>query len=125
MKGFAFVLLSSFLVLMALMGCSEKSKQGTTMSSSASWAYPFVRVNGETYGLSNKEIDKTEIGEKLGVVRRNVEQMDHGRDNYVSRNWDSNELERGTPLFNSLKDPQAIVYEKNGHFFLAKRIKQP
>lgn len=125
MKGFAFVLLSCFLVLIALMECSENAKQKTTMSSSASWATPFVRVNGETYGLSNKEIDKTEIGEKLGVVKRNVEQMDHGPDKYMTRNWDSNELERGTPLFKSLKDHQAIVYKKNGRFFHAKPIESP
>jgi hypothetical protein len=121
MKKFAFACISLFLMLFALMGCTGYSSNNTHTKSSASWAYPFVRVNGVLYGISNNEIDKSEVGKKIGEVKRNVEKMDSGPDKYFERNFDSNELDEGTPLFEDLKDPTAIVFKKSGKFFLAKK----
>ncbi|HSU80258.1 MAG TPA: hypothetical protein VLK78_07555 [Candidatus Angelobacter sp.] len=112
--------LSLFVALFGLMGCMGKS--ATMTHTSASWAYPFVRVNGISYGVSTNEINKDDVGGKIGRVKRNVEAMDAGPEKYVEHDFDSNELNEGTPLFWDLKDPNSICYEKKGKFFLATKI---
>lgn len=135
-KGGVIKIIRSWLCLivltLVLSGCVSHNQPqasgtinpATTSSSSASWAYPFVIVNGVSYGLSNNdtEITKSEVGNKIGVVKRNVENMDSSSTKYVQKNFDSNTLKKGTSLYEYKKDKTAIVYEKNSKFYLAKKV---
>jgi hypothetical protein len=57
-------------------------------TSSVSWAYAFVRINGETNEISNKKINKSVV---IGIIIRHVEEMDHGSEMYGKSDLDSNE----------------------------------
>lgn len=111
------------LFVFILNGCVSSSEP---THSSASWAYPFVKVYGESYEApindNDKEVSESYVGKKIGVVKRNVESMDAGPNKYVEKNLDSNFLNKGTPLYEDKKDKNAIIYEKNGKFYLTTKV---
>ncbi|WEG14749.1 hypothetical protein PU629_10535 [Pullulanibacillus sp. KACC 23026] len=111
------------IIPISLIGCSSSI---TGSGSSASWSYSFVVVNGVHYGVSDKdsEVQPSEVGQKLGKVKRNVVNMDAGASNGVLKNFDSNYLDKGTKLYEDKLDTHAIVYEKEGKYYLAKGVKK-
>lgn len=105
-----------------LSGCASQSEH---THSTICWAYPFVKVNGISYEASrnDKEISKSYVGKKIGVVKRNVENLDAGPDKYIEKDFDSNFLNKGTSLYENIKDKKVIIYEKNGKYYLAIKVK--
>jgi hypothetical protein len=121
MKKTLFGCMLLIVICSILSGCSSSH-------STASWVYPFVIVNGVSYGVPATndeviEVNKSEVGNKIGAVKRNVVNMDTGASKYVQKNFDSNILKKGTPLYQYSKDNNAIIYENNGKFYLAKKVK--
>ena len=121
MKKTLFGSMLIIIISCVLSGCSSTHN-------TASWAYPFVIVDGVSYGVPETndeviEVNKSEVGNRIGSVKRNVENMDAGASKYVQKNFDSNILNKGTHLYQYIKDNNAIIYEKNGKFYLAKKVK--
>lgn len=103
---------------------STGSMSGSSTHSSASWAYPFVRVNGQLYGVStdqNKIVKQAVVGDQIGVVKRDLSDTNIGASH--EQDFDSNILNIGTPLYKDKKDDQAIIFKENGQYYKAEKIK--
>ncbi|GGH73802.1 hypothetical protein JOD43_000145 [Pullulanibacillus pueri] len=117
MKKRSVVLSLLLIILMVTSACS-------TTQRTASWAYRFVVVDGISYSASKNSTvtNKSDVGKKIGVVKRNVEDMDAGHKAYDQKNFDSNFLNKGTCLYESLKNKKAIIYEEKDKFYLITQV---
>jgi hypothetical protein len=109
------------LSLMLLVACNDEttSKNPELITTSeASWAYEFVKVDNQSYQLTNEEVDKEVVGEFIGEVKRNIVDGDTNP-NLSVVNFDSNSLTPGTKLFKNLQDKESIIYEINKQLFKA------
>jgi hypothetical protein len=109
------------LSLMLLVACNDEttSKNPEVITTSeASWAYEFVKVDNQSYQLTNEEVDKEVVGEFIGEVKRNIVDGDTNP-NLSVVNFDSNSLTPGTKLFKNLQDKESIIYEINKQLFKA------
>ena len=109
--------------LMILVACnnettSENSKVIST--SEASWAYEFVKVNNQSYQLTNEEVNKEAVGEFIGEVKRNIVDEDTNP-NLYEENFDSNSLMPGTKLYRNPDDKNSIIYEIDEKYFKANQ----
>jgi hypothetical protein len=63
------------LSLMLLVACNNETTSENPeviTTSEASWAYEFVKVDNQSYQLTNEEVDKEVVGEFIGEVKRNI-----------------------------------------------------
>jgi hypothetical protein len=115
-----------FLSLMLLVACNDETKSENSeviTISEASWAYEFVRVDNQSYQLTNEEVDKEIVGEFIGEVKRNI--VDADTNPYLNEeNFDSNSLSTGTNLYKNSDDKESIIYEINEQYFKAKVPRQ-
>lgn len=103
-------------ILLLLSGCSLNDNESTNHAS-ASWAYPFVKWENETYVVTEEEVKEDKIGQEIGKV---TTYSDLESSN-TSGNF-SNEYEVGTKYY-EIKDishKKAIAIKvKNGKFIKA------
>lgn len=117
------VLILLFLSL-TLIGCTNENEVRTNYSNSseeASWAYRFVKFNDVSYQITDKEVEKSLVGEKIGEVKRNIADMDV-EENVVEVNFDTNELDVGTPLYKNKENDKTILYEINKKYYIAEKM---
>jgi hypothetical protein len=109
------------LSLMLLVACNNKTTSKNPeviITSEASWAYEFVKVDNQSYQLTNEEVDKEVVGEFIGEVKRNIVDGDTNP-NLNQENFDSNSLTPGTKLYKNVEDKESIIYEINEQYFKA------
>jgi hypothetical protein len=107
--------------LMILVACNHETtykNPEVLTTSEASWAYEFVKVDNQSYQLTNEEVDKEIVGEFIVEVKRNIVDGDTNP-NLNEGNFDSNSLTPGTKLYKNLEDKESIIYEINGQYFKA------
>lgn len=97
---------------MLLVACNNET------TSEASWAYEFVKVDDQSYQLTNEEVEKEVVGEFIGEVKRNIVDGDTNP-NLNEENFDSNSLTTGTKLYKNSEDKMSIIYEINEKYFKA------
>lgn len=117
------VLILVFLSL-SLVGCNNDHEIRTNDSNNpdeASWAYRFIKYNDVSYQITNQEVEKSYVGEKIGEVKRNIVDMDVD-ENVVEVNFDTNELDVGTPLYINKKNKNTILYEVNKMYYIAEKM---
>ncbi|MGW6383756.1 hypothetical protein [Peribacillus butanolivorans] len=61
------------ILILSLVGCNSENdemrdKENTQTGMSASWAYPFVKWNNETYVVTEEVVSETNIGKRIGEV---------------------------------------------------------
>ena len=109
------------LSLMILVACNDKTTSEypeVITTSEASWAYEFVKVDNQSYQLTNEEVNKEVVGEFIGEVKRNIVDGDTNS-NLNEENFDSNSLKPGTKLYKNLEDAKSIIYQINEQYFKA------
>ncbi|QFT87531.1 hypothetical protein FIU87_02605 [Bacillus sp. THAF10] len=113
-----------FTMLIFTVGCStNKVYQPPLMiNEEASWAHEFVIVNGISYVITTEEVNPSEVGERLGEVKRNIVDMDTDP-NLTETDFDSNSLNPGTALYTHKNDQQSILYKINNTYYLASQSK--
>ncbi len=107
-------------ILLLLSGCSlndGESENEIQNDASASWAYPFVKWENETYVVSEEEVKEDKLGQEIGKV---TSYSDLESSN-TSGNF-SNEYEVGTKYYEitDISQKEAIAIEvKKGKFIKA------
>ncbi|HEU5139219.1 MAG TPA: DUF4871 domain-containing protein [Bacillales bacterium] len=94
---------------------SQNSWKGPGGSSSASWAYAFVKLNGETYVITDETVPA--VGKQLGVVTSSSDR--EAAD--TSGNF-SNAVEKGTKMYSIpgvLTEKAIAVEQQNGPYIKA------
>ncbi|WP_345239384.1 hypothetical protein [Pontibacillus salipaludis] len=123
MKRKNFIYLILFLLI--LVGCNHQTSEETTFdeegnAGTTSWAFKFVKYNDISYELTNIEVNESNVGEKIGEVKRDLTDLDTtGKLNEVD--FDAAGLPEGTPLYKSKESKDTIIYKENNTYFIAKK----
>jgi len=112
------IVLFSLMLLVACNNETTSENPEVITTSEASWAYEFVKVDNQSYQLTNEEVDVEVVGEFIGEVKRNIVDGDTNP-NLNEENFDSNSLTPGTKLYKNLEDKKSIIYEINEQYFKA------
>ncbi|QSS98815.1 hypothetical protein IMZ31_11940 [Pontibacillus sp. ALD_SL1] len=120
-KNFIYLILFLFF----LVGCIHQTSEETTFDEegnvgTTSWAFKFVKYNDISYELTSIELNESNVGEKIGEVKRDLTDLDTtGKLNEVD--FDAVGLTKGTPLYKSKESNDAIIYKENNIYFIAKK----
>ncbi|MGJ9458150.1 hypothetical protein [Oceanobacillus sp. CF4.6] len=89
-------------------------------TSSGSWAYEFVRWNDESYVITDKVVDKSEIGEEIGMVTSHSDKEGAYAGNF------SNALEKGKKYYkiNGVDTEEAIAIGLNEGMYVKALISE-
>lgn len=114
------VLLVIIFGILLLSGCSlgiEETENEIQNDSEASWAYPFVKWENETYVVTEEEVKEEKIGDKIGEVTF----YSHQEGAETSGNF-SNRYEEGTEYYEIIdinKKEAIAVKVQEGRFIKA------
>ncbi|CAG9620444.1 hypothetical protein [Sutcliffiella rhizosphaerae] len=108
------------LFIFIIVGCAPNNIQQNQVitTKEASWPYEFVIVDGESYQLTREEVDEIEVGELLGMVKRNIVDMDTDS-SLAEKDFDSNFLKAGTEIYTHNGSNNSILYKSKHTYFKA------
>jgi hypothetical protein len=68
--------------------------------------------------MSDEVVSNKDVGELIGEIMRNTN-FEDVEERFKEKNFDSNSLEIGIPIYNYKKEKHKIVYKLDGKYFIA------
>jgi hypothetical protein len=117
---------SSIIILMILFltsSCSNDPSHSSTQlnnqsNEEESWAFEYIIHNDRIYIMSDEIVSNKDVGELIGEIMRNTDSEDV-EEGFKEKNFDSNSLKIGTPIYKYKRENHKIVYKLDGKYFIA------